>query len=484
VLVGLFVLATLAVKGPINGCEPVGSGPTATQWLERAEAAVGLPRIAGKVLAFQANDISILTNQSDRMYPPFIHTSNDTEWWFEPATGAERGGPAGRAAKSGFLHTGKATWQVRDTTLIPIPAAHAFLKAGRDLNPLAMLVDWRAAPGLRVEGRCIYREYPRTVLTRADGSRLFLDTKSAIPVKLERTEPHYLWGQVKVEYVYATWWAAGPVILPVATTRLVDGQEEVTRALTLGPSTARVTDSAPFMRVPSDAPDMSTAEQPMLTLGKLDTMRLGANAFLMLNRAYRGGLLLARDTVWVLDATQGEDRARADSAWIAKLFPGKHAVAVVVTDLAWPHISGVRFWVARGATIVTHPMSREFLQRVVDRRWTLKPDALEQTKPRATIRFRFVSDSLVAGGGAIRLYPIDGVGSEGALMAWLPDTKFLWAGDYLQDNTEPTQYATEVWTATRRAGIMPERVAAQHLDLTPWKTIADLGARLAPGAKP
>jgi len=222
----------------------------------------------------------------------------------------------------------------------------------------------------------------------------------------------------------------------------------------------------------------------MLTLGKLDTMRLGANAFLMLNRAYRGGLLLARDTVWVLDATQGEDRARADSAWIAKLFPGKHAVAVVVTDLAWPHISGVRFWVARGATIVTHPMSREFLQRVVDRRWTLKPDALEQTKPRATIRFRFVSDSLVAGGGAIRLYPIDGVGSEGALMAWLPDTKFLWAGDYLQDNTEPTQYATEVWTATRRAGIMPERVAAQHLDLTPWKTIADLGARLAPGAKP
>jgi hypothetical protein len=84
------------VEAPINGCEPVRGGLTATQWLERSEAAVGLPRIAGKVLAFQASDISILTNQSDRMYPPYIHAPNDTEFWFDVATGAERNGPAAR----------------------------------------------------------------------------------------------------------------------------------------------------------------------------------------------------------------------------------------------------------------------------------------------------------------------------------------------------------------------------------------------------
>ena len=473
-LVGLFVLATLAVEAPINGCEPVRGGPTATQWLERSEAAVGLPRIAGKVLAFQASDISILTNQSDRMYPPYIHAPNDTEFWFDVATGAERNGPAGQARKGGWLHTASATWRVSDTSLVPMPPAHAFLKTGREMNPLAVLMDWRNAPGLRVAERCMYREYWRTVLTRTDGTRLFLDTKTAMPVKLERIEPHYLWGQVKVEYIYTTWWGSGTIVLPVTTARVVDGTPELIRALGLNRNTVRVTDSAPFMRVPANMPDMSAAANPMLDIGKVDTTRLADNAFLLVNRAYTETVVLARDTVWVLDATQGEARARIDSTWIAKLFPGRHPVAVVVTDLAWPHISGVRFWVARGATIVTHPMSREFLQRVVDRRWTLEPDALERTSPRARLKLRLVSDSLSLAGGAIRLYPIDGVASEGALMAFLPAAGFLWAGDYIQDNQEPSQYATEVWQATRRVGITPERTAAQHLPLTAWSKIKEL----------
>jgi hypothetical protein len=229
---------------------------------------------------------------------------------------------------------------------------------------------------------------------------------------------------------------------------------------------------------------MNTAANPMLDIGTVDTARLAPNAFLLVNRAYTETVVLARDTVWVLDATQGEERARIDSTWIAKLFPGRHPVAVVVTDLAWPHISGVRFWVSRGATIVTHPMSREFLQRVVDRRWTLAPDALERTRPRAQIRFRLVTDSMRVAGGALRLYPIDGVASEGALMAFVPEAKFLWAGDYIQDNSAPSQYATEVWLATRRVGVTPERVAAQHLQLTSWSKIAELGAQLAPATKP
>ena len=35
--------------------------------------------------------------------------------------------------------------------------------------------------------------------------RLLLDVKTHVPVALVRTEPHPLWGQVEVEYVWSNW---------------------------------------------------------------------------------------------------------------------------------------------------------------------------------------------------------------------------------------------------------------------------------------
>ena len=152
----------------------------------------------------------------------------------------------------------------------------------------------------------------------------------------------------------------------------------------------------------------------------------------------------------------------------------EHTV-LVVTDLAWPHVAGVRFWAARGATIVSHATSRPFLQQLLDRKWALAPDVLEKARAsnRRTPTYHLVThaDGFALAGGKIRVKGIDGIGSEGALYAWLPAQRFLWASDYLQSATRPSQYAIEVRAAMRRDGIAPERVAAQHLPLTPWTTV-------------
>jgi hypothetical protein len=198
---------------------------------------------------------------------------------------------------------------------------------------------------------------------------------------------------------------------------------------------------------------------------------------LLHNPQYTEALVMARDTVYVLDATQGEGRAREDSAWIARLYPRHRAVVVVVTDLAWPHIAGVRFWVAHGATIVSHQHSRAMLERVVARRWTHFPDALERMHRRGAapaLHFVGVRDSLALAGGAVRLYPIDGVASEGALMAWIPVDGVLWASDYVQSVKEPTLYAAEVVRAASRVGIAPRTVAAEHQAPAPWSVVREL----------
>jgi hypothetical protein len=180
------------------------------------------------------------------------------------------------------------------------------------------------------------------------------------------------------------------------------------------------------------------------------------------------------DEVILFDATQGEERGRKDAEAIAKLFPGTHKMTVVVTDLAWPHIAGVRYWVASGATIVAHKAAREFLQSVVDRRWTRSPDLLERRRKTARLKLVGVDGPHRLAGSAVTLHPIDGIGSEVALMANVAADRFLWASDYIQTVDEPTAYAAEVLAAVRREGLKPERTAAQHLPLTPWTQVEAL----------
>ena len=73
--------------------------------------------------------------------------------------------------------------------------------------------------------------------------RLLYIHPKGIDLKLDRIEPHYLWGQIHVEYVYMTWQLYGQdILMPTTATRLVDGDEEVTRTLidvSLGEKTPR-----------------------------------------------------------------------------------------------------------------------------------------------------------------------------------------------------------------------------------------------------
>jgi hypothetical protein len=195
-------------------------------------------------------------------------------------------------------------------------------------------------------------------------------------------------------------------------------------------------------------------------------------------------MLEVGDEVFLFDATQGEERSQKDAAIIARLFPNYKKITVVVSDLAWPHIAGVRYWVANGATIIAHKAAYEFLQTVVDRRWTLAPDLLEQRRKIAKLRFVGVDAAYDLAGGAISLHPIDGIGSELALMAYLIPERLLWASDYIQTVAEPSSYASEVWRATQRDGLHPERTAAEHLQVTPWTKIEELQKKDRSGAGP
>jgi hypothetical protein len=310
-------------------------------------------------------------------------------------------------------------------------------------------------------------------LTPEGEQRLVLDVKTGFPVKLEFVESHYLWGQRKIEYVYSNWTAVAGVMVAGSSFRLADGQIETSQ--TLGEVDLITRADAPALTLPAQ-PERSPDTPPGFVQALDVTItQVGPSTYLLSNPGYIEAVTRVGDEVIVFDATQGEARARKDADAISRIFPGIHKVTVVVTDLAWPHIAGVRYWVASGATIVTHSAGRAFLRSVIDRRWAAAPDVLERQRKTIKLRMIGVDGIYQLAGGGVSLHPIDGIGTETALLAYVVSDRFLWASDYIQTTSQPTAYAAEVIRAARRDGLTPERTAAEHLPLTTWTQIEPLG---------
>jgi hypothetical protein len=442
---------------------------------------MGFERAGNRVVHARAITAAEQNFQSDRMYPPFFSIMNNEEIWFDPAHGvlrlqAQTMWPgAGPSPASISLDDGRHAEIVLAQGNVPVARRQALNRA---LSAWAVIADWSAANDVRQAGTEIYRDYPRTVLVRStpEGEQeLYLDPKSGFPVKLDYVEPHYLWGQRHVEYVWSTWVMKDGLVVPGSAFRVADGDVELSQ--TVGDLELVARDRAPALEAPS-APEQVPPDLPLF-LQPLppQTTSISPNLYLLANRGYCEAAALIHGEIFVLEATQGEARARQDQERIAQLFPGHHQVNVVVTDLAWPHIAGVRYWVSQGATIIAHASARSFLQQVVDRHWTLAPDTLEleRRKNPGKTQIKFIAaehaQAITQAGGGLRLLPIDGIGSEIALMAYFPQEKFLWASDFIQTLEEPSAYANEVLLAAKRNGIEPERVAAEHLPLSDWKSV-------------
>ena len=419
-----------------------------------------------------ATDVVSMDYQSDRTYPPYLSSTAEVRvlaGWKAGLLRIEQGG--GRFA---FLSDPTRQAVVSPRGAQSVPSRTPNVVDNRAMDAWLVLADWQRATDLRAVGECQYRDYWRSVIARGRGNdeeRLFLDPKSGFPVKLERREEHILWGDVQVEYLWSIWTPVGgtSALAPRYTFRLVEGevqQERISPAFAFAPDSGilRIPDSvAALMNMPPFVPD---------------TVRVSATTFVLRTPSYTNVVTLQRDTVWVLDAQTNEDRARQDSLWIGRLFPGTHKIAVVVTDLAFPHIGGVRYWVANGATIVSHANSEAFLRRVVNRRWTYHPDLLSRNT-KVPFRFRAINKDTEMAQGALRMVPIDGIGSEGALLVYLTNDRLLYAGDYIQGGgpgSFSAVYAREVVAAAKRARLTPTSFVAMHVPLTGWNQLPRFGA--------
>ncbi len=156
-------------------------------------------------------------------------------------------------------------------------------------------------------------------------------------------------------------------------------------------------------------------------------------------------------------------------------FPDLPVKAVISTSDAFPHIGGVREYVAQNIPIYALDLNRPILDRVIASTHLTFPDALQQ-KPRKA-NFKIVSKKTVVGTGANRLeiYPIRSESGERMVMVYFPEHKLLYGSDLVQIMPDKSffmpQYISELTEAAERENLTVEKVFAMHAAALPWTTL-------------
>jgi hypothetical protein len=155
-----------------------------------------------------------------------------------------------------------------------------------------------------------------------------------------------------------------------------------------------------------------------------------------------------------------------------RLYPDAPIKAVITTSDSWPHLAGVRAYVARQIPVYGLDINIPALTRLVKARFSSAPDALERS-PRKAI-FQPVSGKISIGSGAnqIDLYQIRGETSERQMMAYFPNLHLLYGSDPFQQGQNGSfrtmQAVSELVDAVARERLDPERFVMMHVGITPW----------------
>jgi hypothetical protein len=183
------------------------------------------------------------------------------------------------------------------------------------------------------------------------------------------------------------------------------------------------------------------------------------------------------DGVVIIEAPISSGYSAQVIAEVERRFPGAKIKAAISTSDAWPHLGGIREYVARGIPLYILDINQPIINRILNAAFKTHSDRLAKNPIKADLRI--VSSKTVIGNGnnCLELYPIRTESGERMLMVYLPETKLLYGADLVQPQADGTffmpQYLSELQAAVKREGLVVERVFAIHAPVIEWSKIVN-----------
>jgi hypothetical protein len=160
---------------------------------------------------------------------------------------------------------------------------------------------------------------------------------------------------------------------------------------------------------------------------------------------------------------------------VKKRYAAKKIKGVVVSSDAWPHLAGVREYVASGTTVYTNKLNKPILDRVSQVDHSPKPDNQHIKKAKPIYALVDKPITLEDKNLPIQIIPVQGEGGERMVAVYFPKQKVLYASDLVQQMRDKSfffiEYLAEVKAMVDRHKLDVEIVYAMHTQPLPWKDI-------------
>jgi hypothetical protein len=493
----IFIAASFSLAGQ-DARRAASASDEARRAVESALAAMGGEARWRALKSVQIEGIGHVNavEQSERPEGPYIVSYEQTNELIDLAGGRMRRTVESRDTQT-TQWTGR-TFIVADGVASAVRGDKAFpgsplsLQEGElriALGPERVLLNALAATDLRTGGETVLQGTPQRILKftwRDKPVTLFLNARSHLPTAVETLSAHpyelwSVWGDVRTRVYYSYWTLeAGGLRYP----RQLDTVRNDLHWRTFTVINLKLNPPTPDESL-SIAEDVRKAykARPLLTL---DTSPLGrpgrpphdtAPDVYSLPGSWDVTLVRQTDGLVIIEAPISSSYSTKVLEEAAKHFPGVPVKAVISTSDAWPHLGGVREYVARGIPVYALDLNRPILERLLAAPRTLNPDLLARA-PRKP-RFQIVSAKTNIGTGANRLelYPIRTETGERMMMIYFPEHRLLYGSDLLQKMPNGSffmpQYVSEVMAAAEREKLSVDRVFAMHMDAMNW---TDVGA--------
>ena len=111
---------------------------------------------------------------------------------------------------------------------------------------------------------------------------------------------------------------------------------------------------------------------------------------------------------------------------------GRSLLGVITTSDSWPHIGGLREYVAHRAPIFALDLNRPILERLFSAPHELEPDALARTPGRALWRLISLRTGVGSGPNRFELIPMRTATGERQMAVWFPNHRLLYTSDLFQ----------------------------------------------------
>jgi glyoxylase-like metal-dependent hydrolase (beta-lactamase superfamily II) len=137
-----------------------------------------------------------------------------------------------------------------------------------------------------------------------------------------------------------------------------------------------------------------------------------------------------KDHIAIVESGQNEARALAAIAEAKRLIPNKPIRYVINTHSHIDHSSGLRGFVAEGATILTHQVSKSYLEKVLSQPHTLNPDKAQAAGKKPVVEAVGDKKVLTDGNRVVELHHMQNFGHhDGMLIVYFPKEKVLLQAD-------------------------------------------------------